>query len=712
MPPIIRLCWRLALLTLPPSTVSRESALAFLPPNFLSEKQRHLYDRIVTSIRSRTLCSVEHSRHGGAHRAFDKPMGGLLVLPLHERRVQVAAGMREHLDRASRLSFPLDSRLRATALSADLQCATRVSYSLGQSLADKRRALISEDAAEADKLRHISHHVNTLMPPTVRRIAATVNTVYMAACIDANEWLDTTLVQSFIYGFKVVGNIDDSLVYRPIPALTDTIAEARLTQFRHNARAWNERLMTRLRAKSTADSVTAAKDLAVAQKSAKELSKAVIVGPYLSIGAIHEAMVQLHPHLPPNEVYPALLERFGVEQKGDVRAIDNGRSNGANKATNMAETVTTPSFFYVAIVARAYAVAADTNPPPPMTTTLLDLSMAYRTIPSAQPWYTTVAFYNPITKHPELYWLPGHNFGLKSAVVNFNRYPELVCIIARAQYAVVCEHYYDDFIIPDLQLGENTAQHAIEQRVLSLGPGEPRDPRRGHISSPEIDPKKTKEHNTKNTVLGIIADVGNVQHGTVSFDASADRITSVLKTFRDAFVANQLLPHEASSIRGKLFFVLSAAYAMVGRAATLTLVQRQYRDKAPFAFQDGSELHHSLLFFEALLPNLPRLCRTTCTRHNPSAARIHRRLVLALAQATTPRNVQQRVATTNLQRRPRRRRIRPSGPNRSLRRSRTAVAHTTVVMAAGQKDLHRGTRDTCWCRRLLYLSRPLCRSKS
>ena len=445
------------------------------------------------------------------------------------------------------------------------------------------------------------------MPPTVRRIAATVNTVYMAACIDANEWLDTTLVQSFIYGFKVVGNIDDSLVYRPIPALTVTIAEARLTQFKHNARAWNERLMTRLRAKSTADSVTAAKDLAVAQKSAKELSKAVIVGPYLSIGAIHEAMVQLHPHLPPNEVYPALLERFGVEQKGDVRAIDNGRSNGANKATNMAETVTTPSFFYVAIVARAYAVAADTNPPPPMTTTLLDLSMAYRTIPSAQPWYTTVAFYNPITKHPELYWLPGHNFGLKSAVVNFNRYPELVCIIARAQYAVVCEHYYDDFIIPDLQLGENTAQHAIEQLVLSLGPGEPRDPRRGHISSPEIDPKKTKEHNTKNTVLGIIADVGNVQHGTVSFDASADRITSVLKTFRDAFVANQLLPHEASSIRGKLFFVLSAAYAMVGRAATLTLVQRQYRDKAPFAFQDGSELHHSLLFFEALLPNLPRL---------------------------------------------------------------------------------------------------------
>ena len=33
-----------------------------------------------------------------------------------------------------------------------------------------------------------------------------------------------------------------------------------------------------------------------------------------------------------------------------------------------------------------------------------------------------------------------------------------------------------------------------------------------------------------------------------------------------------------SQIRGKLYFLLSAAFAAVGRAATLPLVQRQYRD--------------------------------------------------------------------------------------------------------------------------------------
>ena len=65
-------------------------------------------------------------------------------------------------------------------------------------------------------------------------------------------------------------------------------------------------------------------------------------------------------------------------------------------------------------------------------------------------------------------------------------------------------------------------------------------------------------------------------------------------------------PHEASSIRGKVFFALSATFAMVGRAATLPLVTRQYRD-TDHSFLPGSEAWHTYLFFQALLPNLPDL---------------------------------------------------------------------------------------------------------
>ena len=46
--------------------------------------------------------------------------------------------------------------------------------------------------------------------------------------------------------------------------------------------------------------------------------------------------------------------------------------------------------------------------------------MAYRTIPTCQPWYGCFAFYNPDSTppRPEIYYTPGHNFGLTAAVVS------------------------------------------------------------------------------------------------------------------------------------------------------------------------------------------------------------------------------------------------------------------------------------------------------
>ena len=55
---------------------------------------------------------------------------------------------------------------------------------------------------------------------------------------------------------------------------------------------------------------------------------------------------------------PRCMPRFAVPQKGDWRSIDDGKTNGANAATRMVETVTTPSFFFPAIVGRGFVDAA------------------------------------------------------------------------------------------------------------------------------------------------------------------------------------------------------------------------------------------------------------------------------------------------------------------------------------------------------------------
>ena len=585
-------------------TVANIPPLAFLPDGHLSPDQWQTIMTVKQQRSERILCRVEYSRHGGSHRSADKPTGGVLVKPAHERRVRVVDNMRGHLDAASGLSFPLDPRLRSSALPPDLQCAVRVSYHLGTALAPTRRSLLAANIAEADLLRPISRRINKLMPPSVWKIARDVNTADIAVWISALSWIDVDLVERWVYGFPVVGDIPDSHVYRAIPARLPESFDPQLQLFQSSARNWNSRLTERLESRASASGASLAADIAVAKKTASEVSKGVVVGPYTSVRALADAVAGWWPNLPKHATYPRVLNRFPVTQNGKTRAIDDGRGNGANAATNMHETVTTPSFFFPAIVARAYAVVASSSPLRPMTVTLLDLSMAYRTVPTCQPWYTSIGIYNPAAHRAEFYWLPGHNFGLTSAVVNFNRYPEFVVVVLRASLAIPAEHYFDDLLGPDLAAGEDTARVSISETILALGGGKPRA-KWEQIRSPEIDPLKTRVENERNIVLGVVTDLSSVQSGVVQFYVDTDRIDSVLALFDVAERNNQLTPHTASRLRGKIFFLLSAAFGCVGRAATLTFVQRQYRDAPPFTFTP--ELRSSFRFFRALLPALPRL---------------------------------------------------------------------------------------------------------
>jgi len=92
----------------------------------------------------------------------------------------------------------------------------------------------------------------------------------------------------------------------------------------------------------------------------------------------------------------------------------------------------------------------------------------------------------------------------------------------------------------------------------------------------------------------------------IIFTPSSGRVDHILELFREAFRAGAMQPGLAATLRGKLFFLLTAAYGAVGRAATLPLVTRQYRDVS-VAFVKGDEIWHTWQFFEALLPRLPPL---------------------------------------------------------------------------------------------------------
>ena len=366
------------------------------------------------SIRERAVCWREFSRYSGSDRLQDKPMGGTLVQPIALRRVPIWNGMRLHFDRARLLQFPLDTRLRASSLPPALNCSVYLSARIGTDLERFRDALIREMVADSEYLRPISEKINALMPPTVRRISSGVNTAFMAALIDALEWPDTHLVERFVFGFPIVGDIPDSGIFRVItPTLTETQVEAAYREYIAGAPAWNARIHRRLRAQRWADEAGQAANLAVRAKTLKEHSKSLLVGPFNSVD---HAYMSINSAQPPNSTPTPpvrVMERFGVVQGDDIRCIDNGRSCGANAASRLRETITTPTFFYPALIARAFELAGATCAATgePHFLVLLDLTAAYRTIPVSQPWFTVVAYFDPVVGKPQYYWLPGHNFG-------------------------------------------------------------------------------------------------------------------------------------------------------------------------------------------------------------------------------------------------------------------------------------------------------------
>ena len=197
--------------------VAPSSSLDFLPPGFLSASDRAIFSSSVADLRLFALAPVSsYSRHGGSHRAADRPMGGILVLPPEQRRVSVVEGFRRHLDAASILGFPLDQRLRASSLPSDATRAIAVAVQLGGRLAAARRETIRSITEVSARLRPLSVRIATLMPPSVHRISSRVNVAFMAALIDALGWLDTSLPERFVHGFQIVGTIPDSGVYRPV----------------------------------------------------------------------------------------------------------------------------------------------------------------------------------------------------------------------------------------------------------------------------------------------------------------------------------------------------------------------------------------------------------------------------------------------------------------------------------------------------------------
>eukprot|EP00435_Cladocopium_sp_Y103_P010075 s1670_g2.t1 len=207
------------------------------------------------------------------------------------------------------------------------------------------------------------------------------------------------------------------------------------------------------------------------------------------------------------------LERFAITQADQkIRMIDNARRTEHNAHTSMPETIFTVSIDMIASVAAALGSAlqlspdVDTQAKFPWLSLRLgtdDLPDAYRGLPvhPDHQRFSIVAVYVP-----EQGWrftiLWGLAFGLESAVVSFNRFPQLGIAIARRCTLSLAAAYFDDELAIEAVRDADCSQAGL--RLVFKLMGAPPQAGKGYMPSANRHYLGTSIHTGDFTLLGIV----------------------------------------------------------------------------------------------------------------------------------------------------------------------------------------------------------------
>jgi len=402
---------------------------------------------------------------------------------------------------------------------------------------------------------------------------------------------DVELAVDMACGMPCVGDIPPSGLWE------SKIGRAELDIESLDHARWHTGLFRAIEAEAVAGA-TAKEIAAVAEATRDEVRKGLMHGPFTK--------AQLDAAYGPGKW--RAMRRFAVEQKGKIRPCDNAKTSLHNKCCTTFEKVACETADFPARAAGAFADAL--GGPVPMASSTEDLAEAYRHVPTDAPQWTVVALWMPGAGargkgEVQLFTMPGFNFGLKTAVPQFNRTTDAYVAFSRHFLGICGCKFFDDFCVAE---PEWCARHGQEcMRGLHVLMGVP------FAKAKQVDASEVV------VFLGVESDFRGVERtGRVRMRVRPDRVGALHARIDAVLEARQLPSALASSLCGKLQFTTSWTFARVGRAALQPLFRAAVESSAtPTGSKrkrsDGGDIDESLSpgaemslqFFSSLLEALP-----------------------------------------------------------------------------------------------------------
>ena len=491
----------------------------------------------------------------------------------------IILGKREFAELAQQRPSPFAEADKALSnlLPPDLIAAIDRVAALGHNIVQDRAERTKRIKTIVSMLRPLRAALDSLKSDEARAISSEFNVAFSAACISAMQWPDVRLPLFMLTGFPVVGDIPDSMVYR----LDEQPAETAFHLFTEQNIIKTNSMRDKLCHKATRPE-NRERIEACWQRTKEEIEEGLVQGPFSRAEMDKKMGRGLWRPLP----------RSAIFQKQKWRCIDDGKRSGHNKATSLHERIVCPRSDFPAMIAREFAKRAYVGSP--LTSTGMehgtdDLFAAYRRVPTSQPRYTCVMVWDSDNNDIVYCIVPGHNFGLTSAVLNFNRLPHFMISAARCLLGICAEHYFDDVDTAEPSFCLGSGQRAA---VFFFNKG---------VCGFNFEDKKHVEMDLDNEFLGVVTDFDAWHDGIVKMDITKKRRISI-KAIVAGINESQSLPSGlAGTLFGKSRFAISPCFSSVGTACLHPFMTRSYTARITAI---TPELRDSLEFIDFLMDHL------------------------------------------------------------------------------------------------------------
>lgn len=403
-------------------------------------------------------------------------------------------------------------------------------------------------------------------------VAKRFNIGLFAVMLEAASYPDVNMATDLVVGVQNIGDIQASGSHAPsfVPASVDELDPA-----------YPARLIGRIRRKAAnaqGDVLQGYYDCY--DKTMAEVRNGWMAGPFTKDDMDNSFPQGWH-----------CSERFAQYRYpgAPCRPCDNFRTSKINDFNTYHERLVCENAAFPARVGRAFFDILGGDFPFAHGTD--DLVKAYRQIIVRTHAYNVIAIWNPYQRRVEFFVIRGLPFGSAAAVLQFNRYPILIAHFLAAFFGICCASYYDDYDVAEPKYSVHNAQFVLRRVHELLGFS--------------LDPAKHVRAQISGVpFLGVISDFAHFSEGKIFLRVKPDRVQKVVSIMQAMIARGSVSPSEASSLRGKLFFCVLAAFNKLGRAPLRVLTARQYARVSHMT----DELLECLHFFIALIPNMrPRV---------------------------------------------------------------------------------------------------------